>query len=165
MKMKGYVRASTSTVALPEELDSAAGRAVSDKAGRHIGRITDVIFDEFHVERAYVEIESDGAFEFSHRHFLAPVAALDLSVDPAIVSLTVDRMRELPSHDPSMPFSEEYEMALLGFWGTQFTHDVEAVRDPLVERPGETHSMRAEHFDDDPVNPHVQYRVRDRDRE
>ncbi len=81
MKMKGYVRASTSTVALPEELDAAAGRAVSDKAGRHIGRITDVIFDEFHVERAYVEIESDGAFEFSHRHFLAPVAALDLSVE------------------------------------------------------------------------------------
>lgn len=160
--MKGYVRASTSTVALPEDLDAAAGRDVSDRKGTHIGHITDVIFDEFHVERAYVEIESDGVFEITHRHFLAPVSALDLDADPIVVSLTVDETRELPGHDPSMPFSEEYEMALLGFWGTQFTQDVQAVRDPFVERPGETRSMRAEQFDSDPDDPHVHYRNRDR---
>jgi hypothetical protein len=160
--MKGYVRASRSTVALPAALDGAAGRAVSDAKGQHIGHVSDVIFDEFHVERAFVEIESDGVFEINHKHFLAPVAALDLESDPIVVSLTVDETRELPAHDASMPFSEEYEMALMGFWGTQFSHDVEAVRDPLVERPGETHSMRAEQFDDDPGQPHTQYRTRDR---
>jgi hypothetical protein len=160
--MRGYVRASRSTVALPEELDSAEGRAVSDLEGHHIGHVTDVIFDEFHVERAYIEIESDGAFEINHKHFLAPLAALDLEHDQIVVSLTVGETKELPAHDPSMPFSEEYEMALLGFWGAQFSHNVEAVRDPLVERPGETHSMRPEQFDNDPDQPHSHYHVRDR---
>jgi hypothetical protein len=160
--MKGYVRASGSTVELPEALDGAEGRPVVDARGKHIGHVTDIVFDEFHVERAYVEIESDGVFEIRHKHFLAPVVALDLEADPIVASISVDETNELPAHDRSMPFSEEYEMALLGFWGTQMSHYVEAVRDPLVERPGETHSMRAEQFDDDPEHPHSHYRTRER---
>ncbi len=156
--MKGYIRASHATVQLPRELDEAAGRKVVDSDGRPIGHVSDVVFDEFHTDRAYLEIESDHRFEINHKHFLAPILALDLETDPISVGMSAPEMEQLPGHDRSIPFSAEYEMALLGFWGTQMSHDVEAVRDPFVERPGETHSMRAEQFDSDPDTPHSGFR-------
>jgi sporulation protein YlmC with PRC-barrel domain len=161
--MKGYVRASRSTVELPHILDDAAGRQVVCQDGKLLGHVTDIVFDENHAGRAYLEIESDRVFEISHKHFLAPVEAVELDADPIVVSMVAREIAAAPGHDHSLPFSEEYEMALLGFWGTQLSQAVEAVRDPLVERPGETHSMRPEQFDSDPEAPHSRYRMRQRE--
>lgn len=158
--MRGYLRASQSTAQLPEELDRARGRSVVCEDGNRLGHVVDILFDEYHTERAYLEVESDGFLNFNHKHFLTPVALADFSGDPIRVNVSTETIEKGPGHDRSAPFSEEYEMAVLGFWGTQFNRDVEAVRDPLVERPGELHSMRPEQFDDDPVDPHVHYRTR-----
>ncbi len=156
--MKGYTRASRATTQLPAQYENAAGRDVVDSTGHHLGHVTDIVFDSYHVERAFLEIESDGRFEIRHKHFLAPVGAVDLEADPIAVGMTTSEMEKMPGHDHSVPFSEEYEVALMGFWGTQMHQDVEAVRDPLVERPGESHSMRPEQFDSDPDSPHSRYR-------
>lgn len=156
--MKGYSRASRATMQLPEDYEKAAGRKVVDSEGHHIGHVTDIIFDEFHLERALLEIETDGRFEIRHKHFLAPIQALDLDSNPISVEMTKEEMEDMPGHDHSVPFSEEYEVALMGFWGVQMHEYSQAVRDPLVERPGESHSMRAEQFDSDPNSPHSRYR-------
>ena len=156
--MKGFVRASRSTIQLPEDLDRAAGRKVICSGGRELGHVVDIVFDQYHPDRAYLEVESDHRFEITHKHFLTPTKAVDLSADPIVVDVSAEELTSAPGHDPSMPLSEEYELALLGFWGAQMSHDVEAVRDPLVERPGESHSMRAEQFDSDPKTPHSHYR-------
>ena len=156
--MKGFVRASRSTVQLPEDFDQAAGRKVVCRDGRELGNVIDIVFDQYHTDRAYLEVESDHRFEINHKHFLTPTKAVDLGTDPIVVEMSSEELTSAPGHDTSMPLSEEYEVALLGFWGTQMSHNVEAVRDPLVERPGGSHTMRPEQYDSDPTAPHSRYR-------
>jgi sporulation protein YlmC with PRC-barrel domain len=161
--MKGYVRASRSNVQLPAALDRAAERKVVCSDGRELGQVVDIIFDEYHTDRAYLEVESDGRLKINHKYFLTPTKAVDLDTDPIVVDMSTEELIAAPGHDQSMPFSEEYEVALMGFWGVQMHEDVEAVRDPLTERPGQTHAMRAEQFDSDPNHPHAHYRQVDRE--
>lgn len=158
-----YVRASESQTELPREMEDLQGREVVDSDGHKLGHIVDILFDQFHIENAYVEIESDSLLGIRHKHFLAPVAASQLEDGTVRVACFQRELNDLPDYSPSQPFSEEYENALLGFWGTQFTDDAEAVRDPLTERPGELHSMRPEQFDDDPIDPHSNWRVLPKD--
>lgn len=156
--MRGYQRASRAQVELPKELEDAQGRRVVDRDGRRLGHVVDVLFDDYHRERVFLEIESEGFLEWRHRHCLAPVDGSALQQDPIVVDAAREELEQLPTHDPSQPFSEEYETAVLGFWGVQMHENVEAVRDPLTERPGESHSMRPEQFDADPRNPHSRRR-------
>lgn len=155
-----YERASETQMQLPKSLEDLQGREVVDSEGHKLGRVVDILFDQFHTENAYVEIESDSLLGIRHKHFLAPVSASRVEDESLKVACFQRELNDLPDYSPSQPFSEEYENALLGFWGTQFTDDAEAVRDPLTERPGELHSMRREQFDDDPVDPHSNWRMR-----
>jgi hypothetical protein len=144
-------------------MEDLQGKEVVDSEGKKLGHIVDILFDQFHTENAYVEIESDSLLGLRTRHFLAPVAASQVEDGSVRVACFQRELHDMPDYNPSQPFSEEYETALLGFWGTQFTDDAEAVRDPFTERPGELHSMRREQFDDDPVDPHSNWRILPKD--
>ena len=158
-----YVRASQSPVDIPRELEDLQGKEVIDSEGNKLGHVIDILFDQFHTENAYIEIESDRLLGIIHKHFLAPVGSSRAEDGRLRVACFQRELQDLPDYNPSQPLSEEYENALLGFWGTQFHQDVEAVRDPLTERPGELHSMRPEQFDDDPIEPHAHPRMLPRD--
>lgn len=154
-----YERASDTQIQLPRSLEDLQGQEVVDSEGEKLGHVVDIIFDRFHTEKAYIEIESDGFLEIRHKHFLAPISASQVEDGTVRVACFQRELKELPEYNPSQPFSEEYENALLGFWGAQFQQDVAAVRDPFTERPGELHSMRPEQFDDDPIDPHADPRI------
>lgn len=158
--MRGYQRASQAQIQIPRSIEDAQGRDVVCRGGERLGHVIDVLFDDYHRERMYLEVESDGRLEIRHKHFLAPIDETSAQGDPIMVDIAYEEMADVPTHDHSQPFSEEYETAVLGFWGTQMHEDVEAVRDPLTEKSGELHSMRPEQFDDDPETPHANRRTR-----
>ncbi|MFW6075647.1 MAG: PRC-barrel domain-containing protein [Chloroflexota bacterium] len=161
--MRGYQRASQAQIQIPRSIEDAQGRDVVCRGGKRLGHVVDVLFDDYHRDRLYLEVESDGKLEFRHKHFITPVDESSVDEDPIFVDVAYEEIGDVPTHDPSQPFSEEYEAAVFGFWGTQMHETVEAVRDPFTEKSGELHSMRPEQFDDDPHTPHANRRNRRRE--
>lgn len=115
-------------MALPRELDEAAGRRVVDRDGHDLGHVIDIIYDEYQVEHAFLEVESDHTFERHHKHFLAPIAAADVEQNPIVVPISIKESEKPPGYHSSMPFSEDYEMAVLGFWTDETDPDFRSRR-------------------------------------
>lgn len=156
-----YVRASSTTMELPEGVEGLEGREAVDSQGEAIGHVVDILFDQFHPERAFLELETDGFLGIGQKNLLAPFDREAVKSDPIVIPATKEVLHDAPSHDPSMPLSEEYEVALAGYWNAGYEWTTPpAVRDPFTERPGETHAMRPEQFDDDPIDPHANPRTK-----
>lgn len=150
-----YVRASQAQIELPKELEGLEGREVVDRDGEKLGHVIDLMIDQFHHENSFLELETDGFLGIGRKQLLAPLRWDQVGNDPITVNVAKEELHNAPDYDPSMPFSEEYETALAGYWNLPYHWTKPpAVRDPLTERPGESHSMRPEQFDDDPHQPH-----------
>jgi hypothetical protein len=153
-----YMRASEATAELPRELEDVQGREVLSADGEKLGHVVDVLFDQFNTSYAFLETERHGFLGIHNKHMLAVIPWDQLSDNPIRVSLAAQELHGQPDYHPSMPFGDEQEMAVLGFWGVQMHEDAEATRDPLLERSGHGIAMRPEQFDRDPINPHEHYR-------
>ena len=153
-----YIRASEATTELPRELEDVQGREVVCAGGENIGKVIDVLYDQFNTQFAFLETETHGFLGLNKKHLLAPVPWGHLQDDPIQVSMAKSELHQHPDYHPSMPFSDEQEMALLGFWGVTLHEDVPAVRDPLIERDGQGLADRIEQYDADPAQPHEQQR-------
>ena len=149
-----YIRASRATTELPRELEDVQGRTVVCSGGEKIGHVIDVLYDVNNTRYAFLETETDGFLGMHKKHLLAPVPWGHLDSDPIQVSMAKEELHTHPDYHPGMPFSDEQEMAVLGFWGVQMHEDVEATRDPLIERGGQGLAMRPEQYDSDPIHPH-----------
>lgn len=149
-----YIRASEATAELPRELEDVQGREVVCADGEKLGHVVDVLFDRFNTTYAFLETERHGFLGIHNKHMLAPIPWEHLQDDPIQVSMSAHELHDQPDYHPSMPFSDEQEMALLGFWGVQMHEDAEATRDPLIERGGRGLAMRPEQYDSDPIHPH-----------
>ncbi len=155
-----YIRASQAQTALPREIEGLQGREVVDRDGEKLGHIVDLLIDQFHTQNCFLELETDGFLGLGRTYLVAPLRWDQVTNNPIVVDAAKEELHDAPEHDPSVPFSEEYETALAGYWNLPYHWTKPpAVRDPLTERPGETHSMRPEQFDDDPHQPHANPRI------
>lgn len=155
-----YIRASHAQIELPKEIEGLEGREVFDREGEKLGHVIDLLIDESHQERIFLELETGGFLGLGRKHLLAPLRGDQVTNETITVDCAKEELHGAPDHDPSVPFSEEYESALAGYWNLPYHWTKPpAVRDPFTERPGELHSMRPEQFDEDPHQPHDEPRI------
>lgn len=149
-----YIRASTATTEVPRELEDLEGREVISADGEKLGHVVDVLFNTSNTSYAFLETERHGFLGLHITHMLAPIPWDHLQDNPIRVSMSAHELHDQPDYHPSMLFSNEQEIAVLGFWGVQMHEDAEATRDPLIERGDQGLAMRPEQYDSDPIHPH-----------
>lgn len=156
-----YIRASRAQIQLPEAVEGLQGREVVDSEGESLGEVVDILIDQFHHEHSFLEIETDGFLGMGKKLLLAPLRLEDAEADPIVVGISKEELRDAPDYEPSMMLSEEYEVALSGYWNLpSFWTKPPAIRDPFMEQAGELRSMRPEQFAGDPHTPHANPRSR-----
>lgn len=156
-----YIRASRAQIELPMVVEELQGRDVVDCDGDELGQVVDILIDQFHHEHSFLEIETDGFLGMGKKHLLAPLHLDHANADPIVVEMSKEQLHGAPDYEPSMMLSEEYEVALSGYWNLpSYWTKPPAIRDPFVEQAGELRSMRPEQFAGDPHQPHANPRSR-----
>lgn len=108
---------------LPDELSDANGRKVVDSNGDEIGHVVDVLFDPYHIERAFLEIRSDheGFLHRKERYYLAPLDMEAVKEDPISVPMVKKEIQEMhPEYNPAGALPDGYEEEIIGFWGVNY---------------------------------------------